>query len=117
MRASLLYRLPSIGTRRARHPAAAGAAFGAAITHPSFPPRRYDPGVLLTAFGRYLPALLSSGADAAKLTGPFSNVMDAAAIKDPFIRNYMDLLCFLLSGLPAKGTISAEVVSHKTLKT
>jgi hypothetical protein len=81
------------------------------VDHPSAR-RRYDPGVLLTAFGRYLPALLSSGADAARLTGPFSNVMDAADIKDPFIRNYMDLLCFLLSGLPAKGTISAEVVSR-----
>jgi hypothetical protein len=30
-------------------------------------------------------------------------------VKDPFIRNWLDLLCFLLSGLPAKGTIAAEV--------
>jgi hypothetical protein len=30
-------------------------------------------------------------------------------IKDPFIRNWLDLLCFLLSGLPANGTIAAEV--------
>lgn len=35
---------------------------------------RFDPGVLLTALGRYLPSLLSSGTDVAKLTGPFSNV-------------------------------------------
>ncbi len=30
-------------------------------------------------------------------------------IKDPFIRQWLDLLCFLLSGLPADGTIAAEV--------
>jgi hypothetical protein len=30
-------------------------------------------------------------------------------ITDPFIRNWLDLLCFLLSGLPANGTIPAEV--------
>lgn len=30
-------------------------------------------------------------------------------VKDPFIRNWLDLLCFLLSGLPADGTIAAEV--------
>ncbi len=31
------------------------------------------------------------------------------SITDPFIRNYLDLLCFLLSGLPSDGTIAAEV--------
>jgi hypothetical protein len=30
-------------------------------------------------------------------------------VQDPFIRNWLDLLCFLLSGLPANGTIAAEV--------
>lgn len=35
-------------------------------------------------------------------------VMDAH-VRDPFIRNWLDLLCFLLSGLPANGTIAAEV--------
>jgi phytoene dehydrogenase-like protein len=30
-------------------------------------------------------------------------------IKDPFIRNWLDMLCFLLSGLPADGTSAAEV--------
>ena len=34
---------------------------------------------------------------------------DDGTITDPFIRNYLDLLCFLLSGLPADGTIAAEV--------
>ncbi|MEW5301350.1 MAG: hypothetical protein WDW36_004213 [Sanguina aurantia] len=68
---------------------------------------RYDLGALITAFGRYLPALLTSGPATMKLTGPFSKVM--SDVKDPFVRNYLDLLCFLLSGLPANGTIAAEV--------
>lgn len=29
--------------------------------------------------------------------GPFSNVIDGT-VTDPFIRNWLDLLCFLLSG-------------------
>ena len=28
---------------------------------------------------------------------------------DRFLLNWLDLLCFLLSGLPANGTIAAEV--------
>jgi hypothetical protein len=35
---------------------------------------RADPGVAITALARYLPSLISSGGDAAKLTGPFSKV-------------------------------------------
>ncbi|KAF6265696.1 hypothetical protein COO60DRAFT_868698 [Scenedesmus sp. NREL 46B-D3] len=69
---------------------------------------RYDPGVLLSAIGRYLPALATGGTDAMKLTGPFSKVLDGV-ISDSFIRNWLDLLSFLLSGLPANGTIAAEV--------
>jgi phytoene dehydrogenase-like protein len=30
-------------------------------------------------------------------------------ITDPFLRNWLDLLCFLLSGLPATGTSAAEM--------
>ncbi|KAF6250576.1 hypothetical protein COO60DRAFT_1705674 [Scenedesmus sp. NREL 46B-D3] len=69
---------------------------------------RYDPGVLLSAIGRYLPALATGGTDAMKLTGPFSKVLDGV-VSDSFIRNWLDLLSFLLSGLPANGTIAAEV--------
>lgn len=69
---------------------------------------RYDPGVVVSALGRYLPQLVSGGPDALKLTGPFSKILDGC-VTDPFIRNWMSLLCFLLSGLPADGTIAAEV--------
>ena len=30
-------------------------------------------------------------------------------VTDQFLINWMDLLCFLLSGLPANGTLAAEV--------
>ena len=40
--------------------------------------------------------------------GLFLQVTDGV-ITDPFVLNWLDLLCFLLSGLPANGTIAAEV--------
>ncbi len=30
-------------------------------------------------------------------------------VTDPFLRNWLDLLAFLLSGLPADGTLAAEM--------
>lgn len=79
----------------------------------TYPRHSYDPGALVTAIGRYLPSLLESGPNAAKLSGPFAGVLDGANIRDPFIRNWLDLLSFLLSGLPANGTVAAEVVSAR----
>lgn len=35
-------------------------------------------------------------------------VMDGV-VTDSFVRNWLDLLAFLLSGLPANGTITAEI--------
>eukprot|EP00287_Rhodomonas_sp_CCMP768_P022928 CAMPEP_0202818124 /NCGR_PEP_ID=MMETSP1389-20130828/8102_1 /ASSEMBLY_ACC=CAM_ASM_000865 /TAXON_ID=302021 /ORGANISM="Rhodomonas sp., Strain CCMP768" /LENGTH=357 /DNA_ID=CAMNT_0049490429 /DNA_START=47 /DNA_END=1120 /DNA_ORIENTATION=- len=43
------------------------------------------------------------------MIGPYSNVLDKVDLKNKFIRNWLDMLCFLLSGLPADGTIAAEV--------
>eukprot|EP00899_Mesostigma_viride_P022857 jgi/Mesvir1/3756/Mv15030-RA.1 len=69
---------------------------------------REDPAALLTV-GRYLPGLLRNLPTLGRLQGPYSGILDAAGVTDPFIRNWMDLLCFLLSGLPADGTIAAEM--------
>ncbi|XP_024520535.1 prolycopene isomerase, chloroplastic isoform X2 [Selaginella moellendorffii] len=79
---------------------------------------RGDWGALFTVLGRYSPQLISSfmrmgfkGAlNASRLLGPFSEILDALEIKDPFLRNWLDLLPFLLSGLKADGTLAAEVV-------
>ncbi|NET74100.1 MAG: NAD(P)/FAD-dependent oxidoreductase, partial [Sphaerospermopsis sp. SIO1G2] len=68
---------------------------------------RYDLGAVLTV-GKFAPALLQQATNVMKLTGSFANIIDGV-ITDPFIRNWLDLLCFLLSGLPANGTIAAEV--------
>lgn len=68
---------------------------------------RFDWGAMRTALP-FAPQLLKHTTNTPKLTGPFSRVMDAV-ITDPFIRNWLDMLCFLLSGLPASGTSTAEV--------
>ncbi len=68
---------------------------------------RSDLGALLT-MAPFAPALLQQATHLSKLTGPFSQIMDGV-VSDPFIRNWLDLLCFMLSGLPASGTITAEI--------
>ncbi|BBN17915.1 hypothetical protein MPTK1_7g17990 [Marchantia polymorpha subsp. ruderalis] len=77
---------------------------------------RGDLGVVLTAFARYAPGLLKSFLRAGamggpnKLIGPFSDVVDEVGVKNQFIRNWVDLLSFMLSGLKADATLAAEVV-------
>ena len=44
-----------------------------------------------------------------QLTQPFGCILDKAGVTNQFARNWMDLLCFCLSGLPADGTITAEM--------
>ena len=68
---------------------------------------RFDLAALLT-MGRYAPSLLKHAANVTKLTGSFANIIDGV-ITDSFIRNWLDLLSFLLSGLPANGTSAAEM--------
>ena len=68
---------------------------------------RWDLGAAVTV-GRFAPSLARHGLNIFNLTGPFSQIMDGV-IQDPFIRNWLNLLCFLLSGLPADGTIAAEM--------
>ncbi|MBX2863676.1 MAG: NAD(P)/FAD-dependent oxidoreductase [Leptolyngbyaceae cyanobacterium MAG.088] len=68
---------------------------------------RFDLGAMRTA-GPFLPTLLPQARHVAKLTGPFSRIMDGV-VHDEFVRNWLNMLCFLLSGLPADGTITAEV--------
>ncbi|PIA47143.1 hypothetical protein AQUCO_01400088v1 [Aquilegia coerulea] len=79
---------------------------------------RGDLGVLSTAAARYAPSLLKSfiqmgpqGAlGATKLLRPFSEIVDSIGLKNPFVRNWVDLLCFLLAGVKSNGTLSAEMV-------
>ena len=68
---------------------------------------RLDWGAMLTV-GRFLPMLLTQAPKMLKLSGAFAPIMDEV-VRDPFIRNWLDLLCFLLSGLPASETSAAEM--------
>ena len=77
---------------------------------------RQDPGAILTA-GKFLPSALGSlSPEAAKLTGPFSELVEGV-VSDDFIVNWLDLLCYLLSGLDAKGEPAENAVPGKTRKT
>lgn len=75
----------------------------------SMPPAalRFDLGAIFTV-GRFAPALLPHLASLPKITAPFSQIIDEV-VSDSFISNWLNLLCFLLSGLPASGTSTAEV--------
>lgn len=68
---------------------------------------RFDWGAALTV-GRFAPSLVRHLPNIFKLTGPFSRIIEDT-VRDRFIRNWLDLLCFLLSGLPASGTSAAEM--------
>ena len=67
---------------------------------------RSDWGAIQTV-GPFLLQMLPHLGNMPRLSGPFAKIIKD--IRDPFIRNWLDLLCFLLSGLPANGTIAAEM--------
>ncbi|MEO1208995.1 MAG: NAD(P)/FAD-dependent oxidoreductase [Cyanobacteria bacterium J06638_20] len=68
---------------------------------------RLDWGAPLTV-ATYAPALLRHLPNVARLTGAFAPLLNSV-VSDPFLRNWLDLLCFLLSGLPADSTSAAAV--------
>lgn len=79
---------------------------------------RGDFGVLYTAAARYAPSLFNTffqmGPQAAlrstQLLSPFSQILDSLQLKNPFIRNWIDLLSFLLAGVKSDSILSAEMV-------
>ncbi|XP_057420996.1 prolycopene isomerase, chloroplastic [Lotus japonicus] len=79
---------------------------------------RGDLGVLYTAAARYAPSLFKSfvqmgpqGAlGATKLLRPFKEILDGLELKDPFLRNWIDLLSFLLAGVKTDGILAAEMI-------
>jgi phytoene dehydrogenase-like protein len=73
---------------------------------------RADPGIVLSA-ARFGPALLRTAFMVKELTGPFSNIVDKI-VTDPWLKNFLDLECFVLSGMLAKDTIAAEMVYMMT---
>ena len=69
---------------------------------------RTDPGALIT-LARFLPGLLAAAPVLPEIMAPYSKFLEKNEIKHPFVRNWMEVLCFLLSGAPASGTLAAEI--------
>ncbi|MBW4485446.1 MAG: NAD(P)/FAD-dependent oxidoreductase [Tildeniella torsiva UHER 1998/13D] len=68
---------------------------------------RLDLGAAQTV-APYVWELLRNAPALTQSSKPFSTVLDRTT-RDPFIRHWMNMLCFLLSGLPAEGTSTAEM--------
>ena len=67
---------------------------------------REDPGAVLTLL-KYPNALFDTLKQGQALNEPFANIMEEMQIKNEFVKNWLDMLCFLLQGLPAAGTMNA----------
>ena len=63
---------------------------------------RKDPWALLT-LGRYWNRLRPVPGGPERLSEPFGDFMESHGVRDPFIKNYLSMFCFLLQGLPAYG--------------
>ena len=68
---------------------------------------RPDLGALRTLVLPYIVPLFNTIKQGRKLTRPFSEIYDELNITDKFLKNYLNLLCFLLQGLPDYGTSTA----------
>lgn len=68
---------------------------------------RWDWGLVRSA-APFLGSLARNAANTRKLTGAFAPLL-RGVVEDEFIYNWLNLLCFLLSGLPATDTSAAEV--------
>jgi carotene isomerase len=68
---------------------------------------RFDAGAALT-LGQFTPSFLPFLPQIIKLSGAFSPLLKGI-ITDSFTYNWLDLLCFMLSGLPAHSTSAAEM--------
>merc|ERR1712157_366256 len=68
---------------------------------------REDAGAVATLGLRYPKELVQTLANGQALNEPFSNIMEEMSLKNKFVINWLDMLCFLLQGLPAAGTMNA----------
>ncbi len=67
---------------------------------------REDAGAIFT-LGRYPVELFQTLKQGQALNDPFIKIMDEMELKSDFVKNWLDMLCFLLQGLPAAGTMNA----------
>lgn len=69
---------------------------------------RTDWQLIPLLIGRYLPSLIKTLPQLGTIQASVGDVVERT-ISDPWVRTLIDLECFLLSGLKAKGTIAPEV--------
>jgi len=69
---------------------------------------REDAGAVVTLM-KYPRELLATLAQGQALNEPFANVMKEMNIQNKFIKNWLDMLCFLLQGLPSSDTMNAVI--------
>mmetsp|Transcript_32057 Transcript_32057/g.47822 ORF Transcript_32057/g.47822 Transcript_32057/m.47822 type:complete len:623 (-) Transcript_32057:169-2037(-) len=67
---------------------------------------REDAGAVITLL-RYPRELFATLKQGQALNDPFKLIMDEMNITNKFVINWLDMLCFLLQGLPAAGTMNA----------
>lgn len=67
---------------------------------------REDAGAIRTCL-KYPRELFATLMQGQALNQPFSMIMEEMQLKDKFVKNWLDMLCFLLQGLPASGTMNA----------
>ena len=71
---------------------------------------RQDLGTVITAAPYLSKFAALNPLENLKLTKPFQSILNQVDIPSGgFVQNWLDLLCFCLSGLPADGTITAEM--------
>jgi phytoene dehydrogenase-like protein len=70
---------------------------------------REDLWVAVVLLLRYPSELLATLRQGEALNKPFSSIMTEMNIQNKFVRNWLDMLCFLLQGLPASGTMNAVI--------
>jgi phytoene dehydrogenase-like protein len=67
---------------------------------------REDLGAVFTLL-KYPKELFETLQQGQALNEPFSGIMEEMKIENKFVKNWLDMLCFLLQGLPAGGTMNA----------
>lgn len=69
---------------------------------------REDAGALVTLLLRYPRELFETLKYGKQLNEPFDTIMTTQMkLQNKFVKNWLDMLCFLLQGLPAAGTMNA----------
>ena len=69
---------------------------------------REDAGVILT-LARYPKEVFATLQQGQALNDPFSTILEEMNIQNKFVKNWLDMLCFLLQGLPAAGAMNAVI--------